>query len=137
MTIRKINLSKPTSKIYSPQLPVETVLTSSSSTFSMHVKSAVGKGCDIANSYKLFEDKYTRLSLGLLSVTYSGHLGDWCTGLGAQTLAYKKHISSFIFSAVFQWKNVEAAIDDFTMHLIISNWLEGKIGGRREERTVK
>ena len=137
MTIRKINLPKPTFNIYSPQLPVETVLTSSSSTFSIHVKSAVGKGCDIANPYKLFEGKYTRLSLGLLSVTYSGHLGDRCTGLGAQNLAHKKQISSFIFSAVFQWKNVEAAVDDFTMYLKISNWFEDKIGDRREERNVK
>ena len=37
-----------------------------------------------------------------LSVTYSGCLGDRYTDLGAQTLAPKKHLSSFLFRIVFQ-----------------------------------
>ena len=40
----------------------------------------------------------------LCSVAYSGWLGDWYTGLGAQSLTIKKHFSSFLFSVVFQQK---------------------------------
>ena len=56
----------------------------------------------------------------LKAVTYSDCLGDRHTGLGAQALAPKKHFSSFLFSAVFQQKYVEVAVNNFTMHLIFS-----------------
>ena len=46
---------------------------------------------------------------------YPGRLGDWYTGLGAQTLVPKKHLSSFRFSVVFPQKIVEVAINDFTI----------------------
>ena len=36
--------------------------------------------------------------------TYPGRLGGSFTGLGVQTLAPKKHFSSFVFSVVFQQK---------------------------------
>ena len=51
----------------------------------------------------------------LFPVMYSGHLGDWYTGLGTQILT-----PSFLFSVVFQQKYVEVVINDFTVHLIIS-----------------
>lgn len=35
-------------------------------------------------------------------VTYPGRLGERYNGLGAQTLAPKKHFSNFIFSVAFQ-----------------------------------
>ena len=38
------------------------------------------------------------------TVTYSGELGDRYTSLGTQTLAPKKHFSSFTFSVVFPQK---------------------------------
>ena len=56
-------------------------------------------------------------------MTYSGCLGDRYTGLGAQTLAHKKQFSSFLFQLYFNKKYVKVAINDFTMHLIISKWL--------------
>ena len=58
-----------------------------------------------------------------LTATYSGRLGDRYTGLGAQTLASKKSFSSFLFQLYFNKKQVEVAINDFTMRLIISKWL--------------
>ena len=39
-----------------------------------------------------------------LAVAYPGRLGDWYTGLGAQTLVPKKHFSSFLFAVVFHQK---------------------------------
>ena len=46
------------------------------------------------------------LGSGLINVavTYLGRFRDQYTGLGAQTLAPKKHFSSFLFSVVFQQK---------------------------------
>ena len=41
------------------------------------------------------------------SGTYPGRLGDRYTGLGPQTLAPKKHCSTFLFSVVLQQKYVE------------------------------
>ena len=38
------------------------------------------------------------------AVMYSGCLGDQYTSLSAQTMAPKKHFSSFIFSVIFQQK---------------------------------
>ena len=55
---------------------------------------------------------------------YTGCLGDQYTGLGAQTLIPKYHFSSFVLSVVFQQKYIEVAINDLTMHLIISKWLK-------------
>ena len=37
-----------------------------------------------------------------LTVTYAGHLGDQCIGLGTQTLAPKKHFPSNLFSVMVQ-----------------------------------
>ena len=57
-------------------------------------------------------------------VTYSGRLGDRYTGLGTQNLVRKNQFSSFLLSVEFQQKKcVEVAINDFTMHLIVSKWL--------------
>ena len=53
-------------------------------------------------------------------MTYSGHLGDWYTGLGTQTLAPKTHFSSFFFLLYSNKKYVEVVINDITKHLIIS-----------------
>ena len=39
-----------------------------------------------------------------LTVTYSDRLGDRYTGLGAQTLSPKKHLSSFLFQLYFSKK---------------------------------
>ena len=50
-----------------------------------------------------------------MSVTHSGRLGDRCNGLGAKTLAPKP--------LYFNKKYVEVAINDFTMHLVISKWI--------------
>ena len=49
-------------------------------------------------------------------VTYSSRLGDRYTGLGTQDLASQNQFSSFL-------PPVEVAINDFTMHLIVSKWL--------------
>ena len=50
-------------------------------------------------------------------VTYSGYLGGCYTSLGVQTLALKKHFSSFLFHLYFNKKYIEAAINDFMMHI--------------------
>ena len=50
-------------------------------------------------------------------------LGDWYTGLGAQTLVPKKVFQVFFLSYISTKKYVEVAISDFTMQLIISKWL--------------
>ena len=69
------------------------------------------------------------------SVTHPGRLGDRYTGLGAQTLAPKKHILGFLFSVVFQLKKyVEVVLSDFTMHLIISKWLRRQKWGQKWEK---
>ena len=57
------------------------------------------------------------------TVTYSVHLENEYTGLGAKTLVPKKHASSFLFSVevtISRRKYVEVAVNDFTMHLVIS-----------------
>ena len=56
---------------------------------------------------------YSKLTI---SATYSGHLG-------GQTLAPKKLFPSFLFQFYINKKYVEVAINDFTIHLIISKWL--------------
>ena len=58
-----------------------------------------------------------------LTEKYSGRLGDWYTGLGAQTLVPKKVFQVFFLSYISIKKYVEVAISDFTMQLIISKWL--------------
>ena len=58
-------------------------------------------------------------------VTYSGQWRNRFTDLNAQTLTLRKHFSSFS-SVVFQRKYVEVAINNFTMHLIISKWLRNQ-----------
>ena len=55
------------------------------------------------------------------AVTYSGCSENRYTGLGAQTLAHKKHFSSFLFQFYFNKSYVEGAIIDFTMQLIMFN----------------
>ena len=62
----KSTLPKSTFKINPLQLLAETVLKSNLHIFSLHLKSDVGRGCDMAHPYKLFASKYTRYSLGLL-----------------------------------------------------------------------
>ena len=58
------------------------------------------------------------------TMTYSGRLGDWYTGLGTRTLAPKTHFSSFFFFLLYSnKKDVEVAINDITKHLIILKWL--------------
>ena len=59
----------------------------------------------------------------------SGHFGKWYAGLGAQTLAPKKHFSSFLFSAGFQQKICWSS-DQW-------NGLECKNAGRREKQWGK
>ena len=60
------------------------------------------------------------------SGTYSGHLADCLTGLGAKTLAQKKKKTKknafqvFFCQFYFNEKYVEVVINNFTMHLIIS-----------------
>ena len=69
------------------------------------------------------------------SVTHPGRLGDRYTGLGAQTLAPKKHVLGFLFSVVFYLKKyVEVVLSDFTMHLIISKWLRRQKWGQKREK---
>ena len=58
---------------------------------------------------------------------YSGHLGDRHTSLGTQTL----------FSVVFQQKLVEVAINNFTMHLIISKWLRIQKGRQKRKKRYR
>ena len=54
----------------------------------------------------MYEDSQFKQLLDLthsvLSVSYSGRLGDRYTGLGVQVLAPKKHFSSFLFSVVLR-----------------------------------
>ena len=66
-------------------------------------------------------------------MTYSGSLGDWYTGLFAQTLVSKKHFSSFLFYVVFQQKYVEKTTNDFKI-LLIQNGLECKNPDRGEKQ---
>ena len=56
-------------------------------------------------------------------MTYSDHLGDQYTDLGAQTLAPKNTFQVFFFQLYFNKKYVEVAINDFTIHLTILKWL--------------
>ena len=68
-------------------------------------------------------------------MTHPGRLGDRYTGLGAQTLAPKKHVLGFLFSVVFYLKKyVEVVLSDFTMHLIISKWLRRQKWGQKREK---
>ena len=54
-----------------------------------------------------------------------GDLGQQCTALGIQALVPKKHFPNFLFfSFVLTKKYFEAAIIDFTMHLILLKWLK-------------
>ena len=70
---------------------------------------------ELLSRYLILNNVYT--------MTYSGRLGDWYIGLGAPTLVAKKHFSRFLFQLYFNKKYVEVAINDFTMHLIISKLL--------------
>ena len=54
------------------------------------------------------------------AVTCSGHLGHWYRDLAAQTLAPKNTFQVFFLQLYFNRKHMEVAINDFTMHLIIS-----------------
>ena len=59
-------------------------------------------------------------------VMYWGCLGDWYNSLGTQILGPKKHFSSFLFLVAFQKKHADVAINNFTKHLITSNWCKRK-----------
>ena len=59
-------------------------------------------------------------------VMYRGCLGDWYNSLGTQILGPKKHFSSFLFLVAFQKKHADVAINNFTKHLITSNWCKRK-----------
>ena len=52
----------------------------------------------------VFATQVDHLIIYTYTVTYSGRLGDWYTGLGAPTLTPERHFSSFLFSVVFQQK---------------------------------
>ena len=47
----------------------------------------------------------------------------------------KKQFSRFLFSVLFQQEIIDLAINDFTMHLLISKWL--KIQKCRQEKTIR
>ena len=69
------------------------------------------------------------------TVMYSGCLGDQNIVLGAQTLAPRKHFQVFFFSVVFQQKNIlNVAINNFTMHVIISKWLRIQKCGQKKKK---
>ena len=57
---------------------------------------------------------------------YSGCLGGQYIGLGVQTLALKKTLKVFFFRLYFNKKYIEVAINDLTMHLIISKWFRSQ-----------
>ena len=63
-----------------------------------------------------------------------GYLGDWRTNLGAQAMVPKKHQKKVFFQLNFNIKYVEVAINDFTIHLIISKWLRRQ--KYREKRKI-
>ena len=71
-----------------------------------------------------------------LTATNSGCLGDRYTGSDAQALVSKKSFSSFLFQLYFNKKQVEVAINDFTMHLIISKWFRIQ-KCRQKRKTVR
>ena len=50
--------------------------------------------------------QYLLSHLRVMSVTYSGNVGDCCTGLGTQTLVLKKHFSRFLFFSCIWTKNM-------------------------------
>ena len=52
---------------------------------------------DINRPRRRHKHKYTKFT-----GTYPGRLRNWYAGLDIQTLAPKKHFSSFLFSALFQ-----------------------------------
>ena len=58
-----------------------------------------------------------------IPATYSGCLGNQYTSLGTQT---QKALFKFFSPLYFNKKYVQEEIDDFTMHLIISKWLQGQ-----------
>ena len=62
------------------------------------------------------------------SATYPGCLRNRCTGLGAQTLAPKKHFLSFSFISCISTKVAIA------MHLISSKWLRRQKSRREKMR---
>ena len=62
-----------------------------------------------------------------MTVTYSGRLGERYTNLGTQThfwvkKAKKNTFQISFFQLHFNTKYAEVGSNDFTMHLIISNW---------------
>ena len=97
---------------------------------------------DICNVWKCGPNLWNSLI-----ATYSGRLGDRYTSLGAQALAPKKVFQVFFFSYISTKKYVEVAINDFTMHLIISKWFriqkcrqkrkEMRPRGRKERRNCQ
>ena len=56
--------------------------------------------------------------------------------LGLQNFGAQETLFKFPFSAVFNKKYVEVAINDFTMHLIISKWLRRQIC-RLKRKTIR
>ena len=56
--------------------------------------------------------------------------------LGLQNFGAQETLFKFPFSAVFNKKYVEVAINNFTMHLIISKWLRRQIC-RLKRKTIR
>ena len=66
-------------------------------------------------------------------MAYAGRLGDWYTGLGAQTLAPKKAIFKFSFFLYFNKKYAEVAINDSQCIFLFRNGLEYKQDKREKQ----
>ena len=70
-----------------------------------------------------FREEKDKLKKSKIPATYSGRLGNQYTSLGTQT---QKALFKFFSPLYFNKKYVQEEIDDFTMHLIISKWLQGQ-----------
>ena len=70
-----------------------------------------------------FREEKDKLKKCKIPATYSGCLGNQYTSLGTQT---QKALFKFFSPLYFNKKYVQEEIDDFTMHLIISKWLQGQ-----------
>ena len=83
--------------------------------------------CSNYRTSSSFSSKRAGKDLGAWKSTSNDHwkVYQWCiqASLGAHTLALKKHFSSFLSQLYFNKKYVKVAINDFTIHQIISKWL--------------
>ena len=85
----------------------------------------------------------TELKLNLHKTLFQGiekHTNQGCSQSvwesGIPVWVLKNHFSIFVFSVVIQQKYVEVAINDFTMHIIISKWLRRQ-KCRQKRKTMK